>query len=342
MIARSGIEPQALEEIKNVAGWVLLPLLGERVFDTQGLGVRGQELVAGDAGNARSQELGDRRQETGDAGERGTDVDLLRERFSFVYPYYAATEMPSKLTVTGLKGRYLDFEVLEDSLERVFDAQGLGVRGQGLVAGDAEDAQERSRNFAFERPGFVTERTELTATERGTALHLAMQFIDYSKCENEAGAEEEIGRLAENGVLSPEQADAVDVRKITRFFASETGKRIMRAQSVKREFKFSLMYPASQIYPIARLDTEDGPSTDAGGDKIMFQGVIDCFFEEEGELVVVDFKTDRVTPDSLEEKIAQYTPQLNAYAGAIERITEKKVKERTIYFFAIDESVMLT
>ena len=68
---------------------------------------------------------------------------------------------------------------------------------------------------------------------------------------------------------------------------------------------------------------------------------MDCFFEEGGELTVIDFKTDYVTPETLEEKAAHYAPQLAAYTDALERITGKRVKERVLYFFKIGASYSL-
>jgi len=63
---------------------------------------------------------------------------------------------------------------------------------------------------------------------------------------------------------------------------------------------------------------------------------VDCFFEEEGLLTIIDFKTDYVTADTLEEKAGHYAPQLAAYSDALKRITKKQVRERIIYFFDID------
>jgi len=104
---------------------------------------------------------------------------------------------------------------------------------------------------------------------------------------------------------------------------------VLNAENIKREFKFSLLYPAEQFYP------------GGGDDEILLQGVVDCFFEEGDALVIVDFKTDYVTPDTVEEKANKYTPQLDAYSSALERITGKCVKDRLIYFFALDKCVSL-
>jgi ATP-dependent helicase/nuclease subunit A len=169
----------------------------------------------------------------------------------------------------------------------------------------------------------------LTAAERGTALHLAMQHIDFKACLCVTGVDEEIKRLVDKGFLHSTSAVAVDPKKIARFFGSDIGKRALKAENIKREFKFSLLCPAEEFYP------------GGGNDKILLQGVVDCFFEEDGELVVIDFKTDHVSIDTLQEKTNYYAPQLNAYSKALERITGKHVKERIIYYFALDKYVLV-
>ncbi|MCL2409783.1 MAG: helicase-exonuclease AddAB subunit AddA [Oscillospiraceae bacterium] len=306
------IPPRMLEEVKSMAGWILLPTLQrpEAAFLTGGDGngihddgdrwdIRLVQSADEDISPRRIAETSISPAET-----EPENIEHVQAQFAFTYPYSEAVNLPSKLTVTELKGRAVDYESIEEA---------------------ASLPREEKPKAAFERPDFIVERTNLTPAERGTALHLMMQHIDFKKCVGTEGVAGELRRLADDGLLSPEQIEAVDLPRIAGFFESEIGKRVMNASNVRREFKFSLLYPAKRFYP------------GGGDDEILIQGVIDCFFEEEGELVVVDFKTDYVTRDTVEKKAKQYTPQIEAYADALERITEKHVKERIIYFFAIDD-----
>ena len=79
----------------------------------------------------------------------------------------------------------------------------------------------------------------------------------------------------------------------------------------------------------------------ASEDEIMLQGVVDCCIEEDGELTVIDFKTDRVSEAMLAERSEKYRPQLEAYSAALERIFEKKVREKILYFFAAKKAIKL-
>jgi len=378
-LSTARIAPQVLEEIKNMAGWIILPLFaggnlksashsvqaeagddeetavsvtrllpftgGEPQFVVHSVQVEGGEAVVSEQGGgastweiaiaAATAEAAAQRYFEGQSEERQirskentetketpvnkentenkesakrADVELLRERFSFVYPHEMAPNLPSKLTVTGLTGRHFDQEA--DILHQA--------------------SFENRQNDGFYRPSFIAKKTGMTAAERGTALHLAMQYLDMTKCQSADGIKEELLRLAGLRLLTEEQAAAVDVQKVLGFFRSDIGKRVLIAEDVKREFKFSLLCPAGQLYP------------GGGDDEILLQGVIDCFFEEEGTLTVIDFKTDYVTHDTFEEKARSYTPQLAAYSNALERITGTHVKERIIYFFALDRCVQIS
>ncbi len=74
-------------------------------------------------------------------------------------------------------------------------------------------------------------------------------------------------------------------------------------------------------------------------EQVLIQGIIDVFFEEEGEIVVVDYKTDAVSSEK--ELIGRYQVQLDYYGEALERLTGKKVKQKIIYSFALGKEIML-
>ena len=312
-VYKDAIAPQLLEDIKSMAGWILAAYSSSPMgAETMALSVieadmKYEQLEAFDYPTAAQQSPS----KIPICGEVARSDGMVKNTVieTFSYPHPRAPELPSKLTVTGLKGLNSDPE-----------AQVLYFASDSELQ-EEKPASGKKRNIAFKRPSFITERATLTAAERGIALHLALQYIDFSNCENLIGVKAQINELAQNGVLTQEQAEAIEIQKLMKFFESDIGKRILSADNLRREFKFSLLYPAEHFYP------------DGGDDEIMLQGVIDCFFEENGELTVVDFKTDYVTSDTIEEKAMYYAPQLNAYSDALERITQKSVKERIIYFF---------
>ena len=76
-------------------------------------------------------------------------------------------------------------------------------------------------------------------------------------------------------------------------------------------------------------------------EKIRLQGIMDCFFEEEDGIVLLDYKTDYVEEGKVDEIIERYRAQLKYYKDALEKITEKRVKESYLYLFGIDREILV-
>ena len=76
-------------------------------------------------------------------------------------------------------------------------------------------------------------------------------------------------------------------------------------------------------------------------EKIRLQGIIDCFFEEEDGIVLLDYKTDYVEEGQEEKIIERYKSQLKYYKDALEKITGKVVKETYLYLFKLDKEVSI-
>ena len=115
-----------------------------------------------------------------------------------------------------------------------------------------------------------------------------------------------------------------------RFFASPLYEK-MKEGEIRREFKFSVTMPVSD-YDTRIQDTEE---------EILLQGVIDCLSETPEGFLIIDFKTDRVGLRSVQERAEQYRTQLDAYQKAVEKIFEKPVLGRALYFFAANHTVYL-
>ena len=292
------LSPYVLETASTRAHWILLASLSEErpPWKLNQITCRPhvQQGISGEAVQAGS-------------GKPNPPSKEFIRRMEYAYPHQAAVELPSKLTATGLKGRTLDHEVQEA----------------------AENYQIEKRRPIFRRPGFIEENRPLTPAERGTATHLVMQYIDFRKCTSHASIAAEITRLAQKGHITSTAAKAVQVAHILHFFQSPLGKRVQEAETLKREFKFSLLVPAADLW-LGEVEED-----------ILLQGVIDCYLEEGAGITVVDFKTDYVPEGGLEQKAQEYKGQMQAYAYALEKITGKEVKENILYFFSTGEGVRL-
>lgn len=130
---------------------------------------------------------------------------------------------------------------------------------------------------------------------------------------------EQVEKLRAQRKLTDEQASAVDVRAIVRFLRSDLAARIRKnAQTVRREYRFAAAAGAD----FATLDADDA---------VLLQGVVDCFFEEDGELVVVDFKTDRIGRTQIEERAEHYRPQLDKIPMALMRVMGKRSGKGAVF-----------
>ena len=231
-------------------------------------------------------------------------------------------------------------------------------------AGMAEAAEEAYHLFEEEEvvpylPRFVRSEDKLGGAARGSAYHKALELFPFGswmarKDAGRAGSGKEnagkdrVSESAENGAdrkalealldemreqgrLLPEYREAVSPWRLEAFLKSALAARMGRADAaglLHKEQPFVLGIPASEL-------GEDFP----GEETVLIQGIIDVYFEEDGELVVADYKTDAVT--QAEELVNRYRVQLDYYARALEQLTRKRVKEKIIYSFALQKEILL-
>ena len=179
--------------------------------------------------------------------------------------------------------------------------------------------------FASSRPAFLNEFS-LTAAQRGTATHAFMQYADYARARLDVDAE--IDRLSAKGILSADEAAGINRSAVRRFFNSDLARRMMESPLLMREKKFTIEVPVAALY--------DG--LDAFPDeKVMIQGIADCAFLENGKLVVVDYKTDRLQTDA--QFCEKYASQVGVYRRALSECTDYEVGETLLYSFHLNRAI---
>ena len=232
-----------------------------------------------------------------------TDACLERMRIglSYVYPYYDATTTPSKITATQLKGRYKDQE--------------------------ASEGTEQARHCQFRKPDFA--QKQIMGNQYGIAMHTIMQHLCFPKCSGIDTVREEIQRIALQGFITPDLAKLVDPADILNFFNTDVGKQLKSGADCVREFKFSI------------LDDANRYSKATSPDAVLLQGVVDCAMISPDGITVVDFKTDRIEADRIDESIAHYRPQVATYAYALEKIYDLPVTHVYLYYFRLGRLVRI-
>ncbi len=302
--------PETVDSARSMSEWILLPLL-RRAEAAPLRALAGQEdiccpLLEDSPWVVGVHETG--AYETAPAPQRLAEemeeaaaaLPVNREALDYVYPHLAACMAPTKLTATQLKGREADKEIAKETVQPYI-----------------------RRNFTA--PRFLSGDRTLTGAERGTVTHLVMEHLPLDA---DTDVDAVVADLVARRFLTQAQGEAVHVDAIRRFLGSALAARLRRAAEIQREYRFSLLMPGTAYFPGL------GPE-----EEIMLQGVVDLFAVEEDGIVVVDFKTDFVTPGTLAEKTALYRPQLAAYSAALEKILSVPVKERILYFFHSGEEV---
>ena len=171
-------------------------------------------------------------------------------------------------------------------------------------------------------PAFLQGEEVISGASRGTAYHRVLELLDFSKEYDDTTLKEAIKQMTEANKLTAEMASCVDTKDIMLFLKSSIGKRLQSASK-------NSLFHAEQPFVLAE-DREDG-------DALLIQGIIDGYFEEDGELVVLDYKTDKVRRAA--ELVERYQVQLQYYAKALEQVTGKRVKKRVIYSFTLQKEI---
>ncbi len=251
------------------------------------------------------------------AGEAKVLYDRFRDELSYVYPYTEASTRSGKLSVSEIKRM------------KEFDGETYEVAERSYLEAEADQEEKPS----VEQPGASSGASP--GARRGTAVHKFMELLDFTAFKDEkdiAGKlEAEKKRILADHEMEEEDMKLVHLPKIKAFLVSELGKRMIAAAAegkLYRERRFSIGIPAKKIY---REDT--GFSED---DYILVQGIIDAYFEEDGALVLMDYKTDRAEGQTL---LDRYRSQLICYGETLERLHKKQVKEQLIYGFFTGETI---
>ena len=252
-----------------------------------------------------------------------TEEELL-SRFDFEYPTIELTLLPKKMSVSQLHPAVLDGSE-EDTLRYISD-------------GDREARGDKGGVGIM--PRFMLGRDPDDSAKRGIATHLFMQFCDLENLASQ-GSAAELRRLVDGGFISPADAERVRLDEIELFRSSALIGEMLRAKKIHRELRFNVRFPA-------HLFTERRERREIYGDRtVLVQGVIDCIVERDnGELLLIDYKTDRLTEKELENKALaaekltrSHTSQLSYYKIAVERIFGRSPASVSVYSLPLGDTV---
>lgn len=220
------------------------------------------------------------------------------------------------------KAEYQEGTVNEiaEKLSYKYDYLPLSNVTSKMTASSLDDSDTNFEYITSSKPAFMN-KAEMTPAMRGTAMHTFMQFCNYNLAKENLDIE--IENLVSGGFITEEQGKSLDKKRLASFFNSPLAKRMFNSDKIYREIKVSTFLSANEVYGI---DFDD---------KILVQGIADCVFEESGQLVLVDYKTDRVKDEN--ELLERYKKQLTFYKYAIEKTLKMPVKEVMLYSFYLEK-----
>ena len=262
----------------------------------------------------------------------------IEDRFNYTYPYSDATRRTAKISVSELKRRFQERELEAGTIDTLNEpivtvdteakrAVSDAILGQAIKL-DVCNADDLANSVFGRKPqALQSEEDVLTGAQWGTLMHEAMQWLPLAQY-TQASLTKELDALVTKGTFTEEERNLLSDTSLYKFFSSDLGKRLINAKRIEREMPFSMLFEGKRVY-----DTlEDG-------ENLFLQGIIDTAFEEDGEWVLVDYKTDRVK--SGEDLIKRYKIQMDLYKEALERLTNMPVKASYIYSFRLHEAVLL-
>lgn len=236
--------------------------------------------------------------------------NTIEERFSYQYPYGFLKSIPVKVSVSELKKRSYTGEY------------------------DREESLFFEPDIIPLIPRFAAEKEEeYTGAARGTAYHRLMECLDYAHIDSAEAICTQIITLLDQQKLEPAEAECISPKDILAFTASPLGSRMQQAAlsgRLYREQPFVISVSASELNPAWPVR-----------ETVLVQGIIDAYFLEGEEIVLVDYKTDKIRPGEEQKLIGLYHIQLEDYARALERMLKKRVKEIYIYSFTLHKEIPL-
>lgn len=270
------------------------------------------------------------------------DVELPEEivqRFAFTYPNLVASKTTAKISVSELKRRFAERDA------EAVSATDVSMQQKPVISCDiTEDTTgenaildtsiptisetELADSVFGRKPLAIAAADEVvTGAQWGTLMHEAMQWLPVKKY-TQTSMTAMLDSLQAEGKFSDEERSLLSDRSLYGFFNSDLGQRLIASKRVERELPFSMLFDGNRVYP----DVENG-------ERLFLQGIIDTVFVEDGQWVLVDYKTDRVK--SGDELIRRYKIQMDLYKEALERLTNMPVKASYIYSFRLHEAVLL-
>ena len=198
---------------------------------------------------------------------------------------------------------------------------------------DTADSKEEMLYYAkdFKKPEFLTHEEKLTSAQKGTAVHSVLENLNFRMNYTKKDINEFLSDMEKRNMLSEAERKSVNINQVMNFVESDIYSRIMKADEIYKERPFAMEVSPYEVF-------NDEKYRDYK-EKILVHGMIDCYFKEKGNIILIDYKTDYIEPGHEAELIEKYRIQLKMYKNAIERAENSKVSEVYIYSLGLGKAI---
>jgi ATP-dependent helicase/nuclease subunit A len=234
-----------------------------------------------------------------------TATDALIAHLRATYPHQAFTTLQAARSVTDLTKHNRDIPVIS--------------------ASDSHPPTELDIARILPTPQCMIEDTRITAIDRGTATHSVLQYLDFAKPAKPLDLAHQVNDLVNRRLIAPAHAAAVDFGAIEWLMDSDVG-HLLRTHR-------DILFRELPIYCAAPPQLPDGvPSSALPLDQIMVRGRLDVLIPTPVGPIIIDYKTDTVTAETLSIRAEFYRPQMDLYRDAVQNMTSQKVMKTYLVF----------
>lgn len=288
-------------------------------------------------------------------------TDELQHRLSWKYADEVMSLQKSKMSVTEIKRMYekdydvvseegfasgagvIENELLEDEFinnEHYDNAIAIPVLPEDTSSVDtiADKKQSFLERYIPPMPKFVSGNKPFDAAEKGTWMHKMMELLPNAEAETKEEVEKALVTMWESGRLPEETRSFITVDKVYTFVSSKLGIRMREAAkqgNLYKEKQFVVGVPVERIAGVSKEEVQ------AGSTPVVVQGIIDAYFRERDELILLDYKTDKIKDGQEQLLVERYRTQLQYYKDTLEQLTGLTVSETYIYSFALGKEIRM-
>ena len=240
-----------------------------------------------------------------------TEIKKVENELSFEYEYKADTLIPSKTSITAIAHKNME-EARYNATDEI----------------EVENYEEDEITFPV--PKFLNNEDEekITASKRGTIMHLCMKNLDFSIKYEIQDVKNLVEELKNKDIITEKEANSVNINQILKFTKSDVWEELKSTKEYHKEEPFYINVSASKVQ-----ETESTAN-------ILAQGIIDLYYIDKSDnLVLLDYKTDYVTEGEEDILIKRHTPQLLLYKEALENALNRKVDRIYIYSTVLGKKV---